>query len=83
MIENNFEDELREESNILKVEIHCITPPNEMQLEKLKEFFLEEYAADDIDFLIKKDPSVVGGFNIFVYSSFRRCTVRPERSPIQ
>ena len=66
MIENNFEDELREESNILKVEIHCITPPNEMQLEKLKEFFLEEYAADDIDFLIKKDPSVVGGFNIFV-----------------
>ena len=40
MIENNFEDELQEESNILKVEIQCITPPNEVQLEKLKEFFL-------------------------------------------
>ena len=66
MIENNFEDELQEESNILKVEIQCITPPNEVQLEKLKEFFLAEYKADDIDFIIKKDLSVVGGFNIFV-----------------
>ena len=66
MIENNFEDELQEESNILKVEIQCITPPNEVQLEKLKEFFLAEYKADDIDFIINKDLSVVGGFNIFV-----------------
>ena len=68
MIENNFHfgDELLEESNILKVEIHCITPPDDVQLEKLKEFFLAEYKADDIDFIIKKDPSVVGGFNIFV-----------------
>ena len=66
MIENNFEDELQEESNILKVEIHCITPPDEMQLEKLRDFFLAEYKADDVDFIIKKDPSVVGGFNIFV-----------------
>ena len=66
MIENNFEDELQEESNILKVEIQCITPPNEVQLEKLKEFFLAEYKADDINFIIKKDLSVVGGFNIFV-----------------
>ena len=68
MTENNFDfgDELLGESNILKVEIHCITPPNEVQLEKLKEFFLTEYEAEDIEFIIKKDPSVVGGFNIFV-----------------
>ena len=66
MIENNFEDELQEERNILKVEIQCITPPNESQLEKLKEFFLAEYKADDVDFIIKKDSGVVGGFNIFV-----------------
>lgn len=66
MIENNFDDAVTQERNALKVEIQCITPPDDSQLEKLKEFFLAEYKADDIDFVIKKDPSVVGGFRIFV-----------------
>lgn len=66
MINNNFDDAVIEDRNALKVEIQCITPPNDLQLEKLKEFFLAEYKADDIDFVIKKDPSVVGGFRIFV-----------------
>ncbi len=66
MIENQFDDAVVEERDALKVEIQCITPPDDLQLEKLKEFFLAEYKADDIDFVIKKDPSVVGGFRIFV-----------------
>ncbi len=66
MIENQFDDAVLENSNVLKVEIQCVTPPNNLQLEKLKEFFLAEYNADDVDFVIKKDPSVVGGFRIFV-----------------
>ena len=50
----------------MTVEIQCVTPPNEEQLAKMREFFSAEYNAEDIDFVIKKDPSVVGGFRIFV-----------------
>ncbi|MBE6992141.1 MAG: F0F1 ATP synthase subunit alpha [Ruminococcaceae bacterium] len=66
MIKSNFDDIIENEHEALSVEIRCITPPTEEQLEKLKRFFMAEYNSDDIDFIIKKDPSVVGGFNIFV-----------------
>ena len=67
MITNNFDEILEDtQQNILTVEIQCITPPTDEQLKKMKEFFLSEYECDDIDFLIKKDPQVVGGFRIFV-----------------
>lgn len=65
MIESNF-DVIPENKNIVKVEIECITPPTEQQLNKLREFFMAEYNADDVNFVIKRDPSVVGGFRIFV-----------------
>ncbi|MGM9645810.1 MAG: F0F1 ATP synthase subunit alpha [Eubacteriales bacterium] len=55
-----------EQKNVLKVEIDCITPPDENQLEKIRDFMLAEYGADDVEFVIKKDPTVVGGFRIFV-----------------
>ena len=64
MIENNFD--VVNEIPALKVEIRCVTPPTDSQLEKMKSFFMAEYDAQDIDFIITKDPSVVGGFNIFV-----------------
>ncbi len=66
MIRSNFDDAKAPERNILEVEIQCITPPTPEQLEKLKEFFLAEYKADDVDFNIVRDESVVGGFRIFV-----------------
>ena len=66
MARNDFDNTEIQERNALTVEIQCITPPDEQQLAKLREFFLTEYKADAIDFLIKKDPSVVGGFRIFV-----------------
>lgn len=66
MIKNEFDNTLPKKHNALSVEIQCVTPPNEDQLAKMREFFLEEYDAEDIDFLIKKDPSVVGGFRIFI-----------------
>ena len=55
-----------EQKNVLKVEIDCITPPDENQLEKIRDFMLAEYGADEVEFVIKKDPTVVGGFRIFV-----------------
>ena len=66
MARNDFELSEEKKKNILTVEIQCITPPDEEQLAKMREFFLTEYKADEIDFEIKKDPSVVGGFRIFV-----------------
>ena len=65
MIKSNF-DENEQEKVILTVEIQCVTPPLDYQLEKLRSFFLSEYEADDIDFIIKKTPGVIGGFRIFV-----------------
>lgn len=66
MVKNDFETSKNQERNVLTVEIQCITPPTEEQLAKMREFFLAEYKADDVDFVIKKDHSVVGGFRIFV-----------------
>lgn len=65
-METNFDELTEAAENTLKVEIQCITPPSGEQLDKLREFFLFEYHADDIEFVIKKDPSVVGGFRIYV-----------------
>lgn len=66
MIKNDFDTLKKQEQNVLTVEIQCVTPPNEEQLAKMREFFSAEYNAEDIDFVIKKDHSVVGGFRIFV-----------------
>ncbi len=65
MIDNNvFEAE--ETEPILKAEIHCVTPPNNEQLEKIRRFIMREYKVADAECVVKIDPSVVGGFNIFV-----------------
>lgn len=66
MIKSNFDEPNEITPNVLTVEIQCVTPPSEEQLGKMKEFFLAKYEADDVDFIIKKDESVVGGFRIYV-----------------
>ena len=50
----------------LKVEIACITPPTEEQLEKIRQVVREKYHVEQVEFVIRRDPSVVGGFNIFI-----------------
>ena len=64
MVKNNFNGE--ENENVLKVEIQCVTPPDEQQLAKIKSLLLAEYEAEDVDFRIQNDPSVVGGFRIYI-----------------
>jgi len=66
MINNGFDETLQSVSEALKVEIHCITPPTDEQLEKMRGFFQSEYKTEEIEFVIKKDAAVVGGFRIFV-----------------
>ena len=58
--------EMEEAQPVLKAEIHCVTPPNSEQLKKIRQFILEEYEVPDAECVIKIDPAVVGGFNIFV-----------------
>ncbi len=50
----------------LRVEIRCVEPPSDEQLEKIRSLIMRDYDADDVDFLIKKDPSLIGGFSIYV-----------------
>lgn len=66
MIRSDFDAPQKQERSVLTVEIQCVTPPSEEQLAKMRKFFLAENKADEVDFVIKKDPSVVGGFRIFV-----------------
>ncbi len=61
-----FTEEEENEVGTIKAEIDCITPPTSEQLEKIERFIRAEYGADKVDFVIKKDASVVGGFRIFV-----------------
>lgn len=51
---------------VLHAEIRCITPPTKEQLSKIIDFIRREYQAEQVECVVKKDPSVVGGFNIFV-----------------
>ncbi len=52
--------------NVLQVEIRCKVPPTEEQKQKLGEFMLEKYGADEVEFVIHYDKSAEDGFNIFV-----------------
>ncbi|MGN0453221.1 MAG: F0F1 ATP synthase subunit alpha [Ruminococcus sp.] len=61
-----FQQDSDREESVLKAEIHCVTPPNEEQLEKIRLFIMKEYKVEDAVCVIKIDPSVVGGFNIYV-----------------
>ncbi len=61
-----FTEEEENEIGTIKAEIDCITPPTSEQLEKIERFIRTEYGAEKVDFVIKKDASVVGGFRIFV-----------------
>ena len=71
----------------LKVEIACITPPTEEQLEKIRQVVREKYHVEQVEFVIRRDPSVVGGFNIFVgddnYDWSTRGRIRQLRKSFQ
>lgn len=57
-----------EKENRLAVEIECMTPPTADQLEAIRSVLSEKYRVDRslIDIAIKRDPTVVGGFRMYV-----------------
>ena len=52
----------------LRVEIRCVVPPTQRQRERLREVMAAKYGVnrEDVELVIRKDPSAVDGFNIFV-----------------
>ncbi len=58
--------EIEEAKEPLRAEIHCVTPPTDEQLDKIRLFIAKEYNEPDAECVVKIDPTVVGGFNIFV-----------------
>ncbi|MBO5077801.1 MAG: F0F1 ATP synthase subunit alpha [Clostridia bacterium] len=52
----------------LRVEIRCLVPPTEEQRGRLRKVMAAKYGVDpeDVELVIRKDPSAVDGFNIFV-----------------
>lgn len=64
--EQVFSESEKNVAEPLKVEIACVTPPTKEQLAKMRTFFSAHYRNEHIEFLVRRDPSVVGGFRIFV-----------------
>ena len=60
------QDSGNDSGSSLTVEIDCVTPPSPEQLEKIRAFIIGGYSCDSVEFVIKRDLSVVGGFKIFV-----------------
>lgn len=63
-----FEGEFDPKSEILRVEIDCVTPPNADQLEEIRRIVSEKYNTpiELVKFVVKNDPSVVGGFRMYI-----------------
>jgi len=51
---------------VLHARIDCVTPPSKEQLEELRRFIQKKYAAENVEFSVKFEPSIVGGFRLFV-----------------
>ena len=66
VVESDFDSIDPADTKPLKVEIDCVTPPTEEQLRRIREIISRDYNAGEIELTIKRVPSVVGGFNIFV-----------------
>ncbi len=54
------------EKNVLRAEIHCMTPPTPEQCERIRALLKAERGCDEVELIMLRDPSVGDGFNIFV-----------------
>lgn len=63
-----FIKELDKKNNIANAMVYCVTPPDEKQLEGIKNFVCKECKSGDANINIVKDESLIGGFIISVDS---------------
>ena len=53
---------LRERKGILSAGILCVTPPSGAQLEGFREFLCRRHQKNEVEFTVRQDPSLIGGF---------------------
>ncbi|MCM1433126.1 MAG: F0F1 ATP synthase subunit alpha [Clostridiales bacterium] len=63
-----FISELNKKNNIADAAVYCVTPPDDKQLEKIKNFVCKEENASQANVEIVKDESLIGGFIIRIGS---------------
>lgn len=51
-----------EHNHILNAQLRYVTPPDEKQIEGIREFLLDRYHADGVDLKMIRDESLIGGF---------------------
>lgn len=61
-----YEAYYNEQNGILSAALTFVDSPNEQQLEQMKEFLCKKYHARDVEWTLKKDDSLLGGFILHV-----------------
>lgn len=64
--EDIFDKSEEVKENILKAEIRCMVPPTDEQTEGIRQFIMNKYMPDDVEVVIKRDPSAGDGFSLYV-----------------
>lgn len=57
-----MDQEIRNDKKVLHATLIYVTPPDENQINKFKEFIKKKYRADEVTFTTKEDKDLIGGF---------------------
>lgn len=58
-----YYDELKRKTDkIIKAEFDYVTMPKDEQLERIKQYLMKQYQADEVDLTLKEDKDLIGGF---------------------
>ena len=62
-----YYDELKRKTDkIIKAEFDYVTMPKDEQLERIKQYLMKQYQADEVDLTLKEDKDLIGGFMLKV-----------------
>lgn len=59
-----YEELLKAKSKEAQAVLTCVNPPDDKQLEKIRQFVCKKQGTDSAQIVIKKDPDILGGFII-------------------
>lgn len=62
-----YDEILLKEQSKMMVEIICVEPPAKEQEDRLKQFISREYDVENVEFEIKTDKELIGGFILRTY----------------
>ena len=64
---DEYYDELKRKTDkIIKAEFDYVTMPKDEQLERIKQYLMKQYQADEVDLTLKEDKDLIGGFMLKV-----------------